>query len=264
MIENIFVNLNAGAIGSSRVNSVSDPTSKSFQTFVGDDSRTFNIYLVDGQGNYIAPTLVKELKVALGDAGSTPYAETSVFTPISNGFQVILPLNSSDLATALNGGAITTLFEIETCDFSNYSRTILQTQVDVTGQVIDSDSYNNPIFQESFIVGLSNETSDLEAGSEKISFRVPFNFLLQEIRGSLNVASTGSSVIVDLNVDGNSILSTPLSIDAGELTSTTASVLPVFSSSLIPDDSRVSLDIDQIGSTTAGAGLKITLSGRRG
>ena len=265
MIEDIFVNVNAGSISTARVESVSDPTNKSFQSFVGDDTRTLNIYLVDGAGSYVAPTTVKTLKVALGDIASTPYAETSVFVPIANGFQVILPLTSTSLGSALTAGgnSIQTYFEIETTDFANSVRTVLQTQVDVTGQVISPSSSDAQVHQEAFIVALSDETSDITTGTDKITFRVPYNFYVQEVRASLNVASTGSSGVVDVNASGSSILSTEISSDGGETTSQTASVLPVISAPLISDNSEVSIDVDQVGSTTAGKGLKVTLSCRR-
>lgn len=265
MIENIFINTNAGSISTARVNDVNDPTNRAFQPFVADDTRTLNIYIVDGQGNYVSPAGVKILRVAIGDQGQTPYAETSIFTPIANGMQVILPLTSTSLQTALdsNSGTISTLFEVETTDFTNSVRTILQAQVSVTGQVIDTSVTDVQIHQEAFIVSASDEVSDLTTGSEKVTFRIPYNFLLQEVRGSVTTAPTGSSIVVDLNVDGVSILSTPLSIDATETTSQTASTLPVISSPVISDNSEVTIDIDQVGSSVAGVGLKVTLSGRR-
>jgi hypothetical protein len=265
MIEDIYVNVNAGSISTSRVNSLTDPTNRAFSAFVGDDTRTFNIYFVDGSGSYIAPTTVKNLRVALGDIASTPYAETDVFVPIANGFQIIIPLTSTSLGDALTAGSnsIQTYFEIETTDFADSAQTVLQTQVDVTGQVISTSSGNDQVHQEAVIVACSDETTDLTTGTSKMTFRVPYNFYVQEVRASLTEASTGSSVIADVNDDGTSILSTEVSVDAGETTSQTASVLPVISSPLISDNSEVTIDIDQVGSTTAGKGLKVTLSGRR-
>jgi hypothetical protein len=46
-----------------------------------------------------------------------------------------------------------------------------------------------------------------------------------------------------------------------EKTSTTAATPAVISDSAIADDAELTIDIDQIGSTIAGAGLKITLIG---
>ena len=57
------------------------------------------------------------------------------------------------------------------------------------------------------------------------------------------------------------ILSTKLTIDATEKTSTTASAAPVISDSALADDAEITIDIDGVGSTIAGAGLKIYLIG---
>ena len=59
------------------------------------------------------------------------------------------------------------------------------------------------------------------------------------------------------------MLSTKLSIDDGEATSTTAATAAVISTSALADDAEIKIDVDQIGSTTAGAGLKIHLIGAR-
>jgi hypothetical protein len=49
-----------------------------------------------------------------------------------------------------------------------------------------------------------------------------------------------------------------LSIDPTEKTSTTALTPAVISDSSIADDAEITIDIDQIGSGTAGKGLKVT------
>ena len=48
-----------------------------------------------------------------------------------------------------------------------------------------------------------------------------------------------------------------------EKTSTTAATPAVISTSALTDDAEITIDIDTIGSTVAGAGLKITLKGTR-
>jgi hypothetical protein len=83
------------------------------------------------------------------------------------------------------------------------------------------------------------------------------------VRASVGTAPTGSALVVDINEGGTTILSTKLSIDASEKTSTTAATPAVISDSALADDAEITIDIDQIGSTIAGAGLKITLIGTR-
>jgi len=113
------------------------------------------------------------------------------------------------------------------------------------------------------LIAASDETTDLTTGTAKATFRIPKAITLTEVRASVTTAPTGSTIIVDINESGSTILSTKLTIDATEKTSTTAATPPVISDSSLADDAEITIDIDQIGSTIAGAGLKIWLIGTR-
>lgn len=110
-------------------------------------------------------------------------------------------------------------------------------------------------------VAVSDETTALTAGVSKVTFRMPFAFALSAVRASLTTAPTGAALVVDINQAGASILSTKLSIDATEKTSTTAATAAVISDTTLDDDAEITIDIDQVGSTVAGAGLKVYLIG---
>lgn len=116
---------------------------------------------------------------------------------------------------------------------------------------------------ESFIVAVGDEVTAVTTGTGKVTFRMPYAFTLTDIRSSVVTAPTGATLIVDVNEAGSTILSTKLSIDATEKTSTTAASAAVISDSALADDAEITIDIDQIGSTIAGAGLKVTLIGHR-
>lgn len=109
----------------------------------------------------------------------------------------------------------------------------------------------------------SDETTALTAGNGKVTFKMPYAMTLTAVRASVTTAPTGSTLVVDINEGGVSILSTKLSIDATEKTSTTAATAAVISDASLADDAEITIDIDQIGSTVAGAGLKVWLIGRR-
>jgi hypothetical protein len=79
----------------------------------------------------------------------------------------------------------------------------------------------------------------------------------------VNTAPTGSTIIVDINEGGSTILSTKLTIDVSEKTSTTAATPAVISDTALADDAEMTVDIDQIGSSVAGKGLKVWLIGYR-
>jgi hypothetical protein len=117
--------------------------------------------------------------------------------------------------------------------------------------------------QDWYIIAASDETTNLTTGTCKVYFRMPYAGTLLAVRASVNTAPTGSTIIVDINESGTSVLSTKLSIDASEKTSTTAAVAPVISDSALADDAEMSIDIDQVGSTIAGKGLKVYLKIRR-
>lgn len=116
---------------------------------------------------------------------------------------------------------------------------------------------------DTIILACSDETTALTTGTNKVRSRMPFAATLLGVRASVNTAPTGSILEVMIKESGSAILSTKLTIDDGETTSTTAASAAVISDSALADDAQVSIDIDQVGSTIAGAGLKVTLSVRR-
>lgn len=112
------------------------------------------------------------------------------------------------------------------------------------------------------IVACSDETTALTTGTAKVTFRMPYAMELTEPpRASVTTAPTGSVLTVDINASGSSILSTKITIDAGEKTSTTAATPPVLSDTTLADDEEITIDIDTVGSSTAGMGLKVALIG---
>ena len=112
-------------------------------------------------------------------------------------------------------------------------------------------------------IAVSDETTALTTGVAKVTFRMPYAFTLTAVRASVTTAPTGSVLTVDINEGGTSILSTKLTIDASEKTSTTAATAAVISDSALADDAEITIDIDTVGSTIAGAGLKVWLIGNK-
>jgi hypothetical protein len=112
---------------------------------------------------------------------------------------------------------------------------------------------------EHMVVALSDETTTISAGTAKVTFRAPFAMRLTDIpRASLTTASTSGLVTVDINESGTSVLgANKLSIDANELTSTTAATPTTIADALIADDAQITMDID--GAGTGAKGLKVTL-----
>ena len=109
----------------------------------------------------------------------------------------------------------------------------------------------------------SDEVTPLTTGTAKLTFRMPYAMNVTAVRASLTTAqASGNIFTVDINESGTSILSTKLTIDNTEKTSTTAATPPVISDSVLADDAEITIDIDQIGASGA-TGLKVTLIGTR-
>jgi hypothetical protein len=116
---------------------------------------------------------------------------------------------------------------------------------------------------ESIIIACGDEATPIATGAAKVTFRMPYAFTLSEVRASVTDAPTGAAIIIDINEGGASVLSTKLSIDAGEKTSESAATPAVISDAALADDAEITVDFDQVGSTLAGAGVKVTLIGSR-
>lgn len=115
--------------------------------------------------------------------------------------------------------------------------------------------------REVLMISLSDETTALTTGTAKKTIRMPYAFTVTAVRASLVTAQTSGSVVtVDINGAGpTSILSTKLTFDNGEETTTTGTPA-VISDTSLADDEEVTFDIDQIGDGTA-AGLKVSIIG---
>lgn len=112
----------------------------------------------------------------------------------------------------------------------------------------------------SFIVefACSDETSPLTTG-QKISFPVARAGTLIAVYASLVTAQgSGNIFTVDINKNGTTVLSTKITIDNGETDSATALTQPVISVSAFAIRDVVTVEVDQIGNSTA-KGLKGTM-----
>jgi hypothetical protein len=120
---------------------------------------------------------------------------------------------------------------------------------------------------DTIIASASDEQTPLSTGGPKTTFRAPYAMDLGVvgsegyIRISLTNAPTGAPLIVDVTMNGVTMFSTPVQIDAGSKTSVGSAVPAVLSTTVIPDDAEFLVYITQVGSTYAGSGLKVALTG---
>jgi hypothetical protein len=109
----------------------------------------------------------------------------------------------------------------------------------------------------------------LTTGNGKFYFHVPSTlngFDIVDVHAEVITAPVGSTIIIQLrNVTQSDvdILSTLLTIDAGETGSDTAAAAAALNTGASRDalatNDVIAVDIDQIGSSTAGSGLIVTL-----
>ncbi len=110
-----------------------------------------------------------------------------------------------------------------------------------------------------FMIAVTGEAQVLTTGTAKVTFRMPFALTLTAVRASLTTTSSSGIPTFDINETGSTILSTKLTIDASETTSTTADAAVVISDTALADDAEMTIDIDTAG--TGAAGAKIYLIG---
>ena len=190
----------------------------------------------------IANDAVTAAKIATGAVGTTEIADSAIVAgkiPARTIDESKLALNSVGagqlISTAVTPGA-----------YTNMSAT-----VDSDGRITAASSG-----VLSMIIACSDETSNLSTGTAKVTFRAPHAMTITGVRANVNSASAGAAVQVDINDNGISIFSTPLTIDAGEETSVTAAVPAVITNNAFADDDEITIDIDAVGTTPA-KGLKV-------
>jgi hypothetical protein len=137
----------------------------------------------------------------------------------------------------------------------------LATYSGTTGKLIaDGGATVADLKREALLLAVSDETTAITTGTAKLTFRMPWAMTVSEVRASLSTAGS-TATTVDINEGGASILSTKITIDASEKTSTSAAALPVLSDSALADDAEITIDID--GAGTGAKGLKVLLLGTR-
>jgi len=115
-------------------------------------------------------------------------------------------------------------------------------------------------------IAASDETTAIDAGTDKVTFRMPYAMTLNAgtagVRGGLTTAGTGGSLLtVDIHQNGTSILSTKLTFDATETETVNAATPVVIGTLALTDNAEITIDVDTADSGGVAAGLKIMLIG---
>lgn len=111
-----------------------------------------------------------------------------------------------------------------------------------------------------FMVRLKDSTTNLATGTTiGGDFRIANRAItIKAVGAYVDTAATGGTLLtIDINEAGSTILSTKITLDASEKTSTTAVTPAVISDSAIAADAVITFDIDAVGNTTPGTGLVV-------
>jgi hypothetical protein len=266
------VNANVGTFGSATAAGVVTVNAKGLVTGASSATITPSVGSITGLGTGIATALA----INVGSAGAPVLSGGIGGTPSS-----INLANGTGLPAAAIGDSTTIGRAVVTAADAAAARTAIGAGTSslvvsstapaalgataATGTSLDAARIDHVHQRDTdvIVIPVGDESTALTTGANKVRFRMPFAATLLAIRGCVNTAPTGSTLIVDVNEAGTSVLSTKLSIDASETSSTTAASAAAITDSNLADDAEISIDIDQIGSTVAGAGLKVYLFVRR-
>ena len=209
------------------------------------------------------------------DSWSGPYEGADEFSAIAAANTAILPavrFKSMEARLIINGIAKKYWYrdgiaDTDLVEFASGSGTGSGVSADLTNRWQSSYSTVNSTsafyLLEDFIITCSDESTNLSVNPSIMTFRVPFSMELTTIRASVSVPPVGNAISIDVKQNNATLFSTPLTIDSNEDTSTTAAVPVVLDNSILLDDAKISIAVNQVGSSIAGKGLKLTFKGYR-
>ena len=103
------------------------------------------------------------------------------------------------------------------------------------------------------------KSGTIAAGAGTFSFYndsgVPLT--IRSVRATVNTAPTGASIIVDVNLSGTTIFTTQANRPTIAAAAKTSGKVTSMNVTTVPDGGYLTVDIDQIGSTLAGADLVV-------
>lgn len=102
-----------------------------------------------------------------------------------------------------------------------------------------------------------NQTVGTSLGAQVV---MPMSITLSSVSMTIKGTPTGAALIANVRKDGVSIFSTRPQINSGTLL---GGGNAAFSTTVLPEGSLMTFDIDQVGSTFAGSGLTVILKGYR-
>lgn len=136
-----------------------------------------------------------------------------------------------------------------------------------TAQTLTNKTLTSPVINPiSVSVQITDASTDATTGDGKAVLNIPSNlngYNLNAVGATVTTAPVGSTISIQIHnaTDTQDMLSTALTIDASETSSATAATPAVINTSFddVATDDIIRIDVDQVGSSTAGAGLVVRM-----
>lgn len=154
-----------------------------------------------------------------------------------------------------------------TVGFSAWLVPLRQVVTDLTAQTSSVDkrtwiAERGPV-RGAFVWTISGTLAVGTNKSHVLRSMVPNGFVIEKAFADVKTAPTGTSIILDININNVSIWNVTqanrLTIAAGA----TAGSQTLFDTALVASEDLLTLDVDQVGSTVAGSDLTVSLKGRQ-
>jgi len=173
-------------------------------------------------------------------------------------FDGILTLTNSSTLKLPGGADITTAAGDRAIVVQDNGDTVLMiAYIRADGRALIPSVVGSPFEIE---VAISDESTALTTGDNKIIFYAPMNATISEVFTGLSNQSSSGAVTCDLNKNGSTMFSTKPSIDASEDTSLTGTAA-VLSTTTWTKGDKMAVDLDAAG--TGAKGLKMIIRGTR-
>lgn len=101
-------------------------------------------------------------------------------------------------------------------------------------------------------VMIFDPATDIETGADKAFVHIPFVGTLLHVHAQVSTPSTVGDPVFDLKKNGGAVLSTPISIDAGDHGSHQAITPPVILDDEVAENDVYTFDVTSIGTGTKG------------
>lgn len=224
----------------------------------------------------ISGTITGTMGVANGGTGRTSLTDNNIITGNGTGAVKLIAPATSGYALMSNGtvwaGAAITQANITgltTADSPQFTAINLGHATDTTitrPSAGDIAVEGNRVFRvggsfaglpDVWVIPIGDETTAITTGTAKVTFRAPYAATVTGVKATLTTVSSSGTPTFDINEGGTTILSTKLTVDASEKTSTTAATAAVISDSALADDAEITIDVDTAGTSAAGAKIYI-------